>query len=76
MDGASDSTGSGAGVLLKGPGEFKLCYALRFDFLASNNMAIYEALINGMQIAIEVRVLDLKISSDSQLVINQIKGVY
>lgn len=64
MDGALGSTGSGARILLKGPDGFKVCYALRFDFLASNNMAEYEALINSIQIAMEVRANNLGINSD------------
>ncbi|XP_021607732.1 uncharacterized protein LOC110611653 [Manihot esculenta] len=47
-----------------------------FSWSASNNVAKYEALINGTMIAMEVRVTDLAINSDSQLVINQITGAY
>lgn len=75
-DEASSLARSGAGILLKGPYNFKVCYAMQFDFLASSNMAEYEALINDMQTTMVVRVSDLQVSSDSQLVINQIKGVY
>ncbi|XP_043811023.1 uncharacterized protein LOC122723300 [Manihot esculenta] len=76
VDGASSTGGSGAGMMLKGPGEFKVCYALRLEFKASNNLAEYEALINGMLVAMEVGVTDLEVNSDSQLVINQVTGVY
>ncbi|XP_043811565.1 uncharacterized protein LOC122723477 [Manihot esculenta] len=76
VDGASSAGGSGAGIMLKGPEGFKVCYALRLEFKASNNVAEYEALINGMIIAMEVGVTDLEINSDSQLVINQITGAY
>ena len=62
--------------MLKGPGEFKVCYALRLGFKASNNVAEYEALINGMLVAIEVGATDLEVNSDSQLVINQVTGAY
>lgn len=76
MDGELGSMGSGVGILLKGPDRFKVCYPLRFDFLASDNMAEYESRLNGMQIAMGVGVTDLRINSDTQLVVNQIKGVY
>ncbi|XP_021592040.1 uncharacterized protein LOC110599777 [Manihot esculenta] len=75
-DGASSTAGSGAGVMLKGPEGFKVCYALRLEFGASNNIAEYEALINEMLIAMEIGATDLKINSDSQLVVNQITGAY
>ncbi|XP_043816626.1 uncharacterized protein LOC122724822 [Manihot esculenta] len=76
VDGASRTGDSGAGIMLKGPKGFKICYALCLEFTASNNVAEYEALINGMLIAMEVGVTDLEINSDSQLVINQITGAY
>lgn len=66
VDGVSGSMGSGAGILLKGPEGLKVGYALQFDSSISNNMAEYEALLNGLQIAIEVGVTDLRINSDSQ----------
>lgn len=72
MDKASGSIGSGARILLKGLDGFKVCYTLHFDFLASNNMVEYKALVKSMQIAMEVRATDLRINSDSQLVVNQI----
>lgn len=76
MDGASSSIGSEAGILLKGSDGFKVFYALHFGFTESNNMAEYEALLNGMQIALEVGATDLRINNDSQLVVNKIKGVH
>ena len=76
VDGASGAGGSSAGIMLKGPGEFKVCYALRLGFKASNNVAEYEALINGMMVAMEVGATDLEVNSDSQLVVNQITGAY
>ncbi|XP_043815815.1 uncharacterized protein LOC122724575 [Manihot esculenta] len=76
VDGASGTEGSGAGIMLKGPEDFKVCYALRLEFKASNNAAEYKALINGMLVALEVGVTYLEINSDSQLVINQVTGMY
>lgn len=64
VDGASGSTSSGAGILLKWPDGFKVCYALHFHFLASNNMAEYEALLNDKQIVMEVGATDLIINID------------
>jgi hypothetical protein len=45
---------------------------LRLHFLASNNVAEYEALVNGLRIAIELGVRCLDARGDSQLVINQV----
>ena len=41
-----------------------------------NNAAEYEALLIGLKLAIEVRAKHHKVYSDSQLVVNQVKGIY
>ena len=46
--------GSGAGVVLISPDGSRLCYAIHLHFSASNNAMEYEALINGLRIAIEL----------------------
>jgi hypothetical protein len=45
-------------------------YAVRLHFLASNNMAEYEALLCGLRIAIETGIKRLDVRGDSQLVID------
>jgi ribonuclease HI len=45
---------------------------LRLHFSASNNVAEYEALVNGLRIAIELGVRRLDARGDSQLVIDQV----
>jgi hypothetical protein len=47
-------------------------YLLRLHFPASNNMAEYEALVNGLRIAVELGVWRLDARGDSQLVIDQV----
>ena len=47
-------------------------YAIRIHFLVSNNVAKYEALVNGLRIAIELGILWLDVRGDSQLVIDQV----
>ncbi|GJV81092.1 reverse transcriptase domain-containing protein [Tanacetum coccineum] len=46
-------------------------YALRFEFKTNNNKAKYKALSAGLRIAKEMRVQELTIFVDSQLVANQ-----
>ncbi|XP_077251844.1 uncharacterized protein LOC143891079 [Tasmannia lanceolata] len=76
VDGSLSKTGCGAGLILTGPENFVLDYALRFGFRASNNEAEYEALIAGMNLAAQTRAERLKAYCNSQLVANQIQGVY
>jgi len=47
-------------------------YVIRIHFVASNNVAEYEALVNGLKIAIELGVQRLDVRCDSQLVIDQV----
>jgi ribonuclease HI len=49
-----------------------LRYVLRLHFSASNNVVEYEALVNGLRIAIELGVRRLDARGDSQLVIDQV----
>ncbi|KAK3039433.1 hypothetical protein RJ639_029232 [Escallonia herrerae] len=55
VDGSSKVGGSGAGLILISPEKFKIEYALRFDFQASNSEAEYEALLAGIRLAHSLR---------------------
>jgi hypothetical protein len=48
FDGLLMKTGAGAGLLFISPLGKHLRYVLRLHFLASNNVAEYEALVNGV----------------------------
>ncbi|XP_077231898.1 uncharacterized protein LOC143865140 [Tasmannia lanceolata] len=76
VDGSSNKGGCGAGLILTGPDNFTADYALRFGFRASNNEAKYEALLARMNLAAQASAQRLKAYCDSQLVANQIQGVY
>jgi ribonuclease HI len=70
FDGSLMKTGVGAGLLFISPLGKHLRYVLRLHFPASNNVAEYEALVNGLRIAIELGVRRLDARGDSQLVID------
>jgi ribonuclease HI len=63
-------TGVGVGLLFISPLGIHMCYMIRLHFAASNNIAEYEALVNGLRIAIELGVRHLDVRGDSQLVID------
>ncbi|GKV11255.1 hypothetical protein SLEP1_g22521 [Rubroshorea leprosula] len=75
VDRASSSKGSGAGALLIGPEGYRSEHALKFNFDATNNMAEYEALLLGLQLALELKISAIQVYSDSQLVVNQINSI-
>jgi ribonuclease HI len=56
FDGSLMKIGASAGLLFISPLRKHLRYVLRFHFLASNNVAEYEAMVNGLRIAIELGV--------------------
>ena len=47
-------------------------YMVHLHFPSSNNVSEYEALINGLCIAIELGIRRLDIRGDSQLIVNQV----
>jgi ribonuclease HI len=72
FDGSLMKTGASVGLLFILPLGKHLRYVLRLHFSASNNVAEYEALVNGLRIAIELGVRRLDARGDSQLVIDQV----
>jgi hypothetical protein len=72
FDGSLMKTGAGTGLLFISPLRKHLRYVLRLHFPASNNVAEYEALVNGLCIAIELGVRLLDARGDSQLIIDQV----
>ena len=65
-------TGAGAGLLFISPLSIHMRYVIRIHFVASSNVAEYEARVNGLRIAIELGVRRLDVRGDSQLVIDQV----
>ena len=76
IDRASNENGSKAGMMLISPEEHKIHYALRFRFQAYDNEAEYKALLAGLRLEKELKANHLKVYSDSQLVMNQVKETY
>ncbi|XP_075473846.1 uncharacterized protein LOC142504887 [Primulina tabacum] len=76
VDGFSSKDGSGVGIVLISPAGEEVKLAVRLDFRASNNEAEYEAVLAGLRAARNVRATRVLIFSDSQLVAQQMKGMY
>jgi ribonuclease HI len=72
FDGSLMKIGAGASLLFISPLGKHLRYVLRLHFPASNNVAEYEDLVNGLRIAIKLGVRRLNAHGDSQLVIDQV----
>jgi hypothetical protein len=65
FDGSLMKTGVGVGLLFISPLGKHVRYVLRLHFPASNNVAEYEALVNGLHIAVELEVRRLDARGDS-----------
>ncbi|XP_074297005.1 uncharacterized protein LOC141627675 [Silene latifolia] len=76
FDGAARQDRAGAGVVFITPQNHLMPYAFTLTQLCTNNMAEYQALILGLQMAIKIGVRDMDIYGDSKLVVNQVLGEY
>ncbi|XP_074298915.1 uncharacterized protein LOC141629892 [Silene latifolia] len=76
IDGASNARGTGVGLVLRSPKGDMIVQAVRCEFKATNNEAEYEALILGMQMASGLKVRNLRVYSDSLLVVNHVNNEY
>ncbi|GJW69310.1 reverse transcriptase domain-containing protein [Tanacetum coccineum] len=72
-DGASNSKGSRAGLVLISPSGVEFTYALRLNFASTNNEAEYEALLAGLRMARNMKVQNIDVKVNSKLVASQIK---
>ncbi|CAN1289757.1 Transposon Tf2-8 polyprotein [Linum perenne] len=75
-DGASSKGGSGAGIVLKLPGGILHEVALLFATNRTNNAAEYGALEAGLRIAKSMGVTNIRVFSDSAIVVNQVNGSF
>ncbi|XP_074300202.1 uncharacterized protein LOC141631430 [Silene latifolia] len=75
VDGASNTKGAGVELVLKSPQGEQIMQAVRCEFKATNNEATYEALILGLQLALEFKISRIEVYSDSQLIINHVNKI-
>ncbi|XP_074310293.1 uncharacterized protein LOC141646214 [Silene latifolia] len=76
IDGASNARGAGVGLVLWSPKGDMMVQAVRCEFKATNNEAEYEALVLGMQMAQGLKVRNLRVFSDSLIVVNNVNNEY
>uniref|UniRef100_A0A2N9FM34 RNase H type-1 domain-containing protein n=1 Tax=Fagus sylvatica TaxID=28930 RepID=A0A2N9FM34_FAGSY len=76
VDGASNSKGSGTGVVIITPDETVIEQSIRLNFKTSNNEAEYEAVLAGLKSAKTLGARRLIVYCDSLLVASQINGEY
>ncbi|XP_038875075.1 uncharacterized protein LOC120067603 [Benincasa hispida] len=73
---AARKSGAGPGIILILPEKHMLPYSFTLAELCSNNVVEYQALIIGLQMALEIGIACIEIFGDSKLIINQILCQY
>ncbi|KAH9323722.1 hypothetical protein KI387_018361, partial [Taxus chinensis] len=76
FNGSKCQRGGGAGIVLIPLDAEPMPLSFRLDFRCNNNTAEYEALVLGLQVALHLGVKSINIFGDSQLVFNQVMGIY
>jgi ribonuclease HI len=76
FDGACSKYDIGVGVVLKSIESCVYPRAIILEFPCTNNEVEYEALIKGLTLALQMKINDLVVSGDSELVINHIRKIY
>ena len=76
FDGACRRSGAGAGIVFVTPSEGIIPYSFTLMSGVSNNSVEYEALIIGLELALNMGLDSLTVYGDSQLVINQLMRIY
>jgi hypothetical protein len=72
FDGAHSSSGSGAGIVLIAPSKETYYYSYRLEYHCTNNVVEYEALIIGLNLAIDKGIMHLRVIEDLDLIVSQV----
>jgi ribonuclease HI len=70
FDGSFTPNDTGGAVVLISPKGDRLLYVIQLHFCATNNVAEYEALVNGLHITTELKIERLYIQGDFELIVN------
>ena len=72
FDGSKTLEGSGTGCVLINPKKNKHFLSCRLEFECTNNTAEYEALVQGLRKAIELKAKNMRVFGDSEIILKQI----
>jgi ribonuclease HI len=74
VDGSSTKKKGGAEIVLFTPDGEELSSFLRLEFKTTNNEAEYEAVVAGLELALELGADSVEMRSDSQVIVGHIRG--
>jgi ribonuclease HI/transposase InsO family protein len=73
FDGSKSKEGAGAGCIIIDPAGNKTLLACRLEFECTNNIAEYEALLQGLRKALDMNIQNLIVFGDSEIVVRQVR---
>jgi len=76
FDGEVRKKGAGVGIVFVTPSGGIISYSFSLLETCPNNVAEYETIIIGLELAIKMHIEQLQVFGDSQLIIRQINGQY
>ncbi|XP_009764655.2 uncharacterized protein [Nicotiana sylvestris] len=76
FDGSAHRNGARVGVVLISPDRQGLPFSFVLGETCSSNSVEYQALIIGIEMALDMKILQLEIYGESKLIINQVLGIY
>jgi ribonuclease HI len=76
FDGASSKEGVGAGVVFISPTQEIISLSYKLEFETTSNMEKYEALVLGLRAAKDMRIEELTMFGDAELIVQQVKFFY
>jgi ribonuclease HI len=74
FDGSKSKEGVGAGCIIIDPAGNKTLLACRLEFECTNNIAEYEALLQGLRKALDMHIQNLVVFGDSEIVVRQVRN--
>jgi ribonuclease HI len=74
FDGSKSKEGAGAGCIIIDPVGKKTLLACRLEFECTNNIAEYEALLQGLRKALDMHIQNLIVFGDSEIVVRQVRN--
>jgi ribonuclease HI len=76
FDGASSRESVGVGVVFISPTQETISLSYKLEFETKNNVAEYEALVLGLRAAKDMKIEELAVFGDVELIVHQVRNLY
>jgi ribonuclease HI len=76
FDGASSKDSVGARVVFISPTQEVINLSFKLEFETTNNITEYEALVLGLRAAKDMKIEELSVFGDAELIVHQVRNIY